>query len=122
METLVDETDRYITDLVKVLNSPIEDDFSDKLVARIGRPRFVRYAALLIAGLTGLSISIAPITQLIVAASDRLIGAPAVIPEMASGYGFPLSVPVCVLGICWAAFLRRLNSPPKTLDSRTPPS
>lgn len=105
----MDELDKRITDLVEVLNSPINDGFDGKIVARIERRVFFGHVVLLLVAFMGLAISVAPITQLMVAISDRLIGAPAEIPEMAASYSFALSGFVCLVLLFWVGFLRRLG-------------
>jgi hypothetical protein len=106
---IVDELDKRITDLVQVLNRPINDGFDEKIVARIERRVFFGHAVLLLVAFIGLAISVAPITQLMVAISDRLIGAPAEIPEMAGSYSFALSGIVSLALLFWVGLLRRLG-------------
>ena len=105
----MDELDRRIVDLVQPLNRQIKDGFSVRVMARIGRRELVRHVVLLIAASFGLAISAVPIAQLLVSVTDRLIGAPAQIPDMTDSFGILFAGIFCVGMLFLIAVLRRLE-------------
>lgn len=102
----MDELDAKISSLTQVLNSPIEDDFSNLVSSRLKREGHLRHILLIVATSVGLAVSLTPITRLVVSISDRLLGAPAQILSMSSASGVLLSALVCFILLIWEASLK----------------
>lgn len=101
----MDELDARISNLTQVLNSPIEDDFSELVGTRLNREGYLRYVLLVFATSVGLSVSITPITRLVVAISGRLLGAPAELLSLSRWHGVILSGVACLVLLILAAAL-----------------
>lgn len=100
----MDKLDEKISSLVKPLNDPIEDEFTEKVLAAISRRHHLRQTILILATFGGLVVALAPITRLMVAVSVFLFGAPSEIPGMMDIHGAVLSALVCAVML----FLTRL--------------